>query len=114
MNQDQFWGAQSLGQKRKFAFKGSFGEFFIYALGLLLLSVITLFIAFPYFIFWINKYFFANLELDGKPVRFTGSFVDYFISSLGLFFLSVITFGLAFPYWIYWNGKYFSSHLEIY
>lgn len=98
---------------RKFKFTGSFGEFFLYALGLLFLSVITAGIVFPYFVYWTNKYFFSNLELDGVKVLFKGQFSDYFIMSLGLFFLSIITIGLAFPYWIYWNGKYFSSNLEM-
>ena len=101
------------GSPKKFKFTGSFGHFFVYALGLFLLSVFTFGFALPYFIYWLNKYFFSNLELDGKKVMFKGSFGDYFIMSLGLFFLSVITLGLALPYWIYWNGKYFSSQLEL-
>jgi uncharacterized membrane protein YjgN (DUF898 family) len=98
---------------RKFRFTGNFGEFFLYALALFILSVLTVGIVFPYFVYWINKYFFSNLELDGAKVIFNGKFSDYFIMSLGLFFLSVLTVGLAFPYWIYWNGKYFSSNLEM-
>lgn len=98
---------------QKFNFTGSFGQFFLYALGLFVLSVFTFGFALPYFIYWLNKYFFSNLALDGKKVIFKGSFGDYFIMSLGLFFLSVITLGLALPYWIYWNGKYFSSQLEL-
>jgi len=98
---------------KKFHFTGSFGHFFIYALGLFILSVFSFGIVLPYFIYWINKYFFSNLELDGKKILFKGIFGDYFVMSLGLFFLSIITLGLAFPYWIYWNGKFFSSHLEL-
>lgn len=115
MEQNQFYQASSAAQNpvKKFNFTGSFGHFFIYAFGLFVLSVFSFGLVLPYFIFWLNKYFFSNLELEGKKVVFKGSFGDYFIMSLGLFFLSVITIGLALPYWIYWNGKYFSSQLEI-
>ncbi|MFN5325026.1 MAG: DUF898 family protein [Bacteroidota bacterium] len=113
MEQNQFYQSPMGTPPQKFNFTGSFGEFFLYAIGLIILSIITLGLVFPYFIYWINKYFFANLELGGRRVIFTGKFADYFVMSLGLLFLSVLTFGLAFPYWIYWNGKYFSSNLEL-
>lgn len=97
---------------KKLIFTGNFAEFFLCSLGLLVLSVITFGIAFPYLIYWVNKYFFSRLRMDGKAVLFTGNFSDYFIYSLGLLALSVFTFGIAFPYWIYWNGKYFAANLE--
>ena len=94
-------------------FTGSFGEYFIMSLGLLVLSVITLGLALPYLVFWSFKYFFTKLEIEGKRVIFTGGFGEYFIMSLGLLVLSVITFGLAFPYWAYWSFKYFFTRMEI-
>ena len=63
---------------KKFHFTGSFGHFFIYALGLFILSVFSFGIVLPYFIYWINKYFFSNLELDGKKILFKGIFGDIF------------------------------------
>jgi len=67
---------------KKFHFTGSFGHFFIYALGLFILSVFSFGIVLPYFIYWINKYFFSNLELDGKKILFKGIFGDYFVMLL--------------------------------
>ena len=98
---------------KKIVFKGNFGEYFIVSLGLLLLSVITLGLASPYWVYWSTKYFFTRLEIDGKKVVFTGGFGEYFFTSLGLILLSIITFGLAFPYWTYWSFKYFFTRLEV-
>jgi len=98
---------------KKIKFTGNFGEYFIMSLGLLLLSVLTLGIALPYWIYWLNKYFFTRLEIDGKKIIFTGGFGEYFIMSLGLIVLSVITLGLAFPYWVYWSIKYFFTRIEL-
>ena len=98
---------------KKVTFTGSFGEYFIMSLGLLVLSVITLGLALPYLVSWSFKYFFTKLEIEGKRVIFTGGFGEYFIMSLGLLVLSVITFGLAFPYWAYWSFKYFFTRMEI-
>jgi hypothetical protein len=50
--------------KGKIIFTGNFGEFFIAALGLIVLSCITLGIALPYFIYWQYKYFVSNLEIE--------------------------------------------------
>lgn len=97
----------------KIKFTGSFGEYFIMSLGLMLLSVITFGLAFPYWMYWSYKYFFTRMRVGNDNVKFTGSFGEYFIMSLGLMLLSVITFGLAFPYWIYWSVKYFFTRLEV-
>lgn len=98
---------------RKMNFTGSFGEYFVMSLGLLVLAIVTLGIAFPYWVFWSYKYFFTKMEVDGKKVVFTGGFGEYFIMSLGLLVLSIATFGIAFPYWFYWSFKYFFSRLEV-
>ena len=71
---------------KKITFTGGFGEYFIMSLGLLLLSVITLGIALPYWVYWSFKYFFTKLEIDGKKVVFIGGFGEYFVMSLGLLF----------------------------
>lgn len=98
---------------RKITFTGSFGEYFIMSLGLLVLSVITCGIALPYWLYWSYKYFVTHLELEGSKIFFNGSFGDFFIMSLGLLLFSILTFGIALPYWVYWQSKYFFSHLEV-
>lgn len=50
--------------KGKIIFTGNFGEFFIMALGLIVLSVFTFGIALPYFIYWQYKYFVSHLEIE--------------------------------------------------
>lgn len=97
----------------KIKFSGSFGEYFIMSLGLLLLSVITFGLATPYWMYWSYKYFFTRMQIGNQKVRFTGGFWEYFIMSLGLMLLSVITFGIALPYWIYWSVKYFFTRLRL-
>ena len=94
-------------------FTGSFGEYFISSLGLLLLSVITFGLAIPYWLYWSYKYFFTRMQVGEQKVKFTGGFGEYFIMSLGLMLLSIITFGLALPYWFYWQIKYFFTRMEI-
>jgi len=94
-------------------FTGSFGHFFLVGLGLLLLTVVTLGLALPYYAFWISRYFFTNLEIGGRPLEFTGSFGEYLLISIGLFLLSIVTLGLALPYYGYWNWKYFASNLQV-
>ena len=59
---------------QRITFTGSFGEYFIMSLGLLLLSVITLGLAIPYLVFWSFRYFFTRLEIEGKRVIFTWEF----------------------------------------
>jgi len=49
---------------KKITFTGGFGEYFIMSLGLLLLSVITFGLAFPYWTYWSFKYFFTRMELQ--------------------------------------------------
>ena len=94
-------------------FTGSFGEYFISSLGLLLLTVITFGLALPYWLYWSYKYFFTRMQVGEQKVKFTGGFGEYFIMSLGLMLLSIITFGLALPYWFYWQIKYFFTRMEI-
>lgn len=97
----------------KIKFSGSFGEYFIMSLGLLLLSAITFGLATPYWMYWSYKYFFTRMQVGDQKVKFTGGFGEYFIMSLGLMLLSVITFGIALPYWLYWSVKYFFTRLEV-
>jgi len=94
-------------------FTGSFGQFFIVSLGLMLLSIITLGLALPYLSYWTTRYFFTELEVGNRPVEFTGSFGEYFLIALGLILLTVLTLGLAAPYFAYWNVKYFASNLQV-
>ncbi len=98
---------------KKVTFTGSFGEYFLMSLGLLVLSVITLGIALPYWIYWSFQYFFTKLEIEGKRLNFVGSFGEYFLTSLGLLILSVITLGIASPYYAYWSFQYFFTRLEL-
>ena len=98
---------------KKIKFTGSFGEYFIMSLGLLLLTIVTFGIAMPYWVYWSLKYFFTRLEIDSKRVKFTGGFGEYFFTSLGLLFLSIITAGIMFPYYAYWSFKYFFTRLEV-
>jgi len=99
--------------RKKIYFTGSFGEYFVISLGLLALTVLTIGIAFPYWVYWSFQYFFSKLQLDGKQIYFAGSFGEYFITSLLLLILSVITLGILFPYWMYWSTKYFFTRMEI-
>ena len=48
----------------KIVFTGNFWEYFLTSLGLLVLSVLTLGILFPYWTYWQYKYFFANMEIE--------------------------------------------------
>jgi len=47
----------------KVNFVGSFGEYFLMSLGLLVLCFITFGIALPYYAYWNMKYFFSKLEI---------------------------------------------------
>ncbi|MBC6994734.1 hypothetical protein QWY85_08055 [Neolewinella lacunae] len=94
-------------------FTGGFGEYFITSLALFFLSIITLGLAFPYWIYWSFKYFFTRMEIGGKRMSFNGHFIEYFLMSIGLMLLTGITFGLALPYWAYWSFKYFFTRLEV-
>ena len=49
---------------KKVIFTGGFGEYFIMSLGLLVLSIATFGIAFPYWFYWSFKYFFSRLEVE--------------------------------------------------
>jgi len=49
---------------KKIKFTGSFGEYFVTSLGLFVLSIITLGIALPYWMYWSLKYFFTRLEVE--------------------------------------------------
>lgn len=50
--------------KGKINFTGSFGEFFLMSLGLLVLCLLTIGILFPYYIYWQYKYFVSHLEIE--------------------------------------------------
>lgn len=45
-------------------FTGNFWEYFLMAIGLLVLSVITVGLLLPYFIYWQVKYFFTHMEIE--------------------------------------------------
>lgn len=49
--------------KGKVVFTGNFWEFFFTSLGLLILSILTLGILIPYYMYWQYKYFFTHLEI---------------------------------------------------
>ncbi len=51
-------------QRGKIIFTGSFLGFFIKSLSLMALSVLTVGIAFPYYVYWSCKYFVNNLEIE--------------------------------------------------
>ncbi len=95
------------------SFDGNFLEYFLVALGLLVLCAITFGLATPYLFYWSLKYFFTKLRIGQNRILFTGIFGEYFLVSLGLLVLSVFTFGLALPYYAYWTFKYFFTHLEL-
>jgi uncharacterized membrane protein YjgN (DUF898 family) len=50
-------------KKSKIVFTGHFFEYFIMSIGLLALSIITLGILFPYYVYWSAKYFFTHMEI---------------------------------------------------
>ena len=45
-------------------FTGSFGDYFLKSLGLLVLSIFTLGLAIPYWMYWQWKYFFDHMEME--------------------------------------------------
>ena len=49
-------------QKIKINFIGKFWEYFGMSIFLSILSLITLGLAFPYYLYWTGKYFVSNLE----------------------------------------------------
>ena len=51
-------------RKGKIVFTGSCLEYFFTSLGLMLVSVLTLGLLLPYWIYWSFKYFFTRLELE--------------------------------------------------
>lgn len=48
----------------KIKFTGSFGEFFVTALGLSILGILTFGLGFIYMAYWQFKYFFTHLEIE--------------------------------------------------
>ena len=50
--------------KGKIVFTGHFIEYFVMSIGLLVLSIVTLGILFPYFIYWSFKYFLSHMEIE--------------------------------------------------
>ena len=51
-------------KKGKVVFIGNFWEYFAISLVLLVLSVITLGVFLPYWVYWSLKYFFNKLEIE--------------------------------------------------
>lgn len=51
-------------KKGKIVFRGNFFEFFFISIALLILSVVTLGLFFPYYTYWSAKYFFTNMEIE--------------------------------------------------
>ena len=51
-------------QKGKIIFVGSFWEYFGLSIALLLLTIVTLGIALPYWVYWSFKYFFSKMEIE--------------------------------------------------
>lgn len=99
--------------RAKIHFDGSFFEYGLTMLGLILLTIVTLGLAFPYLLYWSIKYFFTQLSVGDADIVYTGSFGDYFLKSLLLFLLTILTLGLLTPYYTYWNYKYFFENLEL-
>ena len=50
--------------RKKVIFTGHFGEFFLKALGLLVLTIVTFGIAGVYFAYWNAEYFVRHLEIE--------------------------------------------------
>ena len=50
--------------KGKIIFTGSFWEYFLTTIGLMVLSVVTAGIMLPFAIWWQAKYFFTHLEIE--------------------------------------------------
>ena len=51
-------------RKGKIVFTGHFIEYFFTSLGLMVVSILTLGLLLPYWIYWSFKYFFTRLELE--------------------------------------------------
>ena len=51
-------------QKGKIIFTGNFWEYFGLSIALLLLTVVTLGIALPFWVYWSFKYFFSKMEIE--------------------------------------------------
>jgi uncharacterized membrane protein YjgN (DUF898 family) len=52
----------------KIKYTGNFWDYFLKALGILVLCVLTVGILTPYYFYWTFKYFFDHLELEDQPV----------------------------------------------
>lgn len=50
--------------KGRIIFVGSFWEYFGLSIALLILTVVTLGLALPYWVFWSFKYFFGKMEIE--------------------------------------------------
>lgn len=51
-------------KKGKIIFTGHFMDYFIKSIGLFVLSILTLGILMPYWVYWQMKYFVDNLEIE--------------------------------------------------
>ncbi len=50
--------------KGRIVFVGNFWEYFGMSILLFILSILTLGILFPYFVYWSFKYFFSKMEIE--------------------------------------------------
>ncbi|HWZ66021.1 MAG TPA: DUF898 family protein [Patescibacteria group bacterium] len=50
--------------KGKILFNGSFGEFFLMSLGLMVLTIFTFGLLLPYVFYWQFKYFVSHLDIE--------------------------------------------------
>jgi len=51
-------------KKGKVVFIGNFWEYFLMSLGLMILSICTVGILVPYWVYWSIKYFFDRMEIE--------------------------------------------------
>lgn len=49
---------------KRIIFTGSFGDYFLKSLGLILLSILTLGLGFIYYGYWNIKYFVSHLQIE--------------------------------------------------
>lgn len=77
----------------RFAFRGSGGRLFFIMLKTALLSLVTLGIYYPWGKTERRQYMWANLEVDGSPLRFTGTGTELFIGYLKVLFVYALLFG---------------------
>jgi len=75
-------------------FTATIMELFIKLLILGFLSVITLFIGFPFFYVNFLKWVYSKTKINGKGITFNGTGGQYFVKNLIWTLLSIVTFGI--------------------